>query len=85
MAAMLRSVRKAKHQVEKILEEVRAKPLAEPLGGALLARPATIFELTMILVISKIVDGLASIVAGGSVVGGALAFGASLFNTQPLI
>ena len=72
MAAMLKPVKKVKSHVEKGLEKVRAKPWAEPLGTAL-------------LVSSKIVDGLGSFVPGGNVIGGALAFGATLLDPQPTI
>ena len=70
MAAMLKSVKK--NHVTAALEKVRAKPWAEPLGKTL-------------LVSSQIVDGLGSFVPGGSVIKGALAFGATLLNPQPTI
>ena len=70
MAAMLKPIKKVKNHVDKGLEKVRAKEWAEPLGEAL-------------LVSSEIVAGLGSFVPGGSVIGGALAFGATLLNHQP--
>ena len=68
----LKPINKIRNHVEKGLEKVRAKQWAEPLGKAL-------------LVSSEIVDGLGSFVPGGSVVKGALAFGAMLLNPQPTI
>ena len=70
MAAMLKPVKKVKNYVDKGLDKVQAKPWAEPLGEAL-------------QVSSKIVGALGGFVPGVSVVGGALAFGATLLNPQP--
>ena len=69
---MSRKARKAKNFVEEGLEKVRSRPWAEPLGKAL-------------GVSGKIVGIVEGLVPGANIIGGALSFGATLFNPAPTI
>ena len=60
----------AKNHVDESLEKVRAKPWASPLGKAL-------------EVSSKVVGAVEGFVPGANIIGGALAFGATLLNPEP--
>ena len=62
----------AKSHVDESLEKVRAKPWASPLGKALQAS-------------SKVVGAVEGFVPGASIIGGALAFGATLLNPEPSV
>ena len=60
----------AKNHVDESLEKVRAKRWASPLGKAL-------------EVSSKVVGAVEGFVPGANIIGGALAFGATLLNPEP--
>ena len=60
----------AKNHVDESLEKVRAKPWASPLGKAL-------------EVSSKVVGAVEGFVPGANIIGGALAFGATILNPEP--
>merc|ERR1711962_682393 len=60
----------AKNHVDESLEKVKAKSWASPLGKAL-------------EVSSKVVGAVEGFVSGANIIGGALAFGATLLNPEP--
>ena len=60
----------AKNQVDESLEKVRSKSWATPLGKAL-------------EVSSKVVGAVDGFLPGANIIGGALAFGATLLNPEP--
>ena len=69
---MAGTVKKVGNHIQVGLDEIRDKPWAEPLGKGL-------------AIGAKIVTGMENFIPGAGILGGAMAFGASLLNPEPSI